>query len=337
MSTAKTKLKSGPGIVIGLPTLGRPVPLEWALAFKSLNPPINFNTVFQIVNNQEVGVARQAIAEYAVEQDAKYLFFIGDDVIVPAHALRQLIFRMEHDPNLVVVGGIYCSKSDPAYPLVFRGNGAGTYWDWKVGEFFEITGIGMDCTLIKVDALRTIPKPWFKTVDTDSFMDGRNAAENWTEDLYFCTKVVEGGHGKIYADATVICKHADVYGGRVYELPANSLPMRRRSAPPEMKRCLMINQTVDIAEKADFEVVTFGFEGADYRGDATSLPFKDNEFDWVLFSTNKEYSVAIEECRRVIKTDGKVTVHLSPHLSKSFFLENVPRSKPDGQFLQVTK
>ena len=45
----KQKLHSGPGLVVGLPTLGRPVTLDWALAFKSLNPPINFNSLFQIL------------------------------------------------------------------------------------------------------------------------------------------------------------------------------------------------------------------------------------------------------------------------------------------------
>ena len=153
---------AGPGLVIGLPTLGRPVPLEWAFAFKSLNPPINYNTIFQIVNGQEIGTARQAIAEFAVEKDAKYLFFLGDDVVIPPHTMRQLIYRLDQDATIDVVGGVSCSKCDPSNPLVFRGNGHGCYWDWKVGEFFEVTGMGLDCTLIRVSALKSSKNPGSK-------------------------------------------------------------------------------------------------------------------------------------------------------------------------------
>ena len=46
----KKLLTTGPGILIAIPTLGRPVNLDWALAFKALNPPINYNINFSIRN-----------------------------------------------------------------------------------------------------------------------------------------------------------------------------------------------------------------------------------------------------------------------------------------------
>lgn len=297
----KHSLKSGPGLVIGIPTLGRPPGLEWALAFKSLNPPINFNTVFQIVKGQEVGAARQAIAEFAVESGAKYLFFLGDDVIVPAHTLRQLIYRLDHDESIVAVAGVYSTKCDPSYPLVFRGNGSGVYWDWKIGEFFEVSGMGMDCTLIRVEALSRISKPWFLTVDTDQFMDGINAAENWTEDLYFCTKVINEEVGKIYCDASIICGHYDVKENRIYTLPKDSLPMRQRGVSKD-KKCLIVGPPMDITEKDQFEVIHYGnYEDADYRGQVGNLPFAEEEFDWVIV-TAPGLEVNLTEWKRVTKT-----------------------------------
>ena len=180
---------TGPGLLIGIPTLGRPVPFDWAMAFKSMNPPINMNSTIHIVKGKPVADARQEIAENAVKIDAKYLFFIGDDTVCPGHTLRQLLYRIENNPNLDVVGGVYCAKCDPSYPLVFRGNGQGAYWDWKIGEFFEVTGLGMDCTLIRTETLKRLSKPWFKTVDGDQFLDGINKAESWTEDLWFFNKL----------------------------------------------------------------------------------------------------------------------------------------------------
>ena len=75
-----------------------------------------------------------------LKEKAKYLFFIGTDVTVPPYAIRQLIFHLEHHPKYAIAGGIYCHKSPPQEPLVYRGNGQGPYWDWKVGEVFDVDG-----------------------------------------------------------------------------------------------------------------------------------------------------------------------------------------------------
>lgn len=217
--------KVNTGLTIGIPTLHRPTNLPWALALKCLNPPINYNSVFQVVENKSVADARNEIAEQALKSGHKYLFFLGDDVEVPNHTLRQLIFRMEHDDNLGVVGGVYCSKTTPPAPLVFRGNGSGSFWKWKIGEYFEVTGLGMDCTLIRVELLNDIPKPWFKTIDGDQFLDGINAAEQWTEDLYFLEKVVKTKKWKICCDASVMCNHWDAINNKRYCIPGDSYPV----------------------------------------------------------------------------------------------------------------
>jgi hypothetical protein len=315
-------LHSGPGIVIGIPTLGRPVPIDWAMALKSLNPPTNFNCVFQLVRGQEIGAARQAIAEYAVSIKAKYLFFLGDDVVVPAHTLKQLIYRLEQDATISVVGGVYCAKTNPSDPLVYRGNGQGSYWDWKVGEFFEVTGLGLDCNLIRVSVFDTLPKPWFKTVDTDKFLDGINDAEQWTEDLYFYKKVSEA-NGRIFCDSSVLCEHHDVYGQKIYRLPQDSLPMRVR-AITKTKKCLLIGPKVEILEE-DFDIVYAGQEDfVDYRVQAASLPFESKEFDWVIATIdNVNQFQWIQEWVRVTKTKLSLRWHKS--FSSSYILGYLER------------
>lgn len=237
----------GTKLMLGIPTLGRPVTLSWATAFKGLNPPMNFNSVIAQVYGQHVADARNEIVKAAINADAKYLFFLGDDVIVPPHTLRQLIFRMEHDPKLGVVGGVYCSKSEPPYPLVFTEHGSGSYWDWKIGDYFPVIGLGMDCTLIRVELLKDLVRnsldvgeltditelikeqykiyKWFETIDDDKFLDGINSAEQWTEDLRFLKKVTET-YWSIYCDSMVMCDHVDVISGQIYNLPRNSYPLK---------------------------------------------------------------------------------------------------------------
>lgn len=313
----KKRLSTGPGLIIGIPTLGRPIPLQWAFAFKSLTTPINYNVNIHCVPGKEVAIARIEMAMNAIEKDAKYLFFLSDDVVPPAFAIKQLIFRMEQDEKLGVVGGVYCSKCDPAAPLVFRGNGQGSYWDWKVGEYFPVTGMGMDCTLIRVQVLKDLlakGSELFKTVDTDSFLDGINNAEAWTEDLYFFDQMEKlTPEWKIFIDGGVICEHWDIYNNKAYTLPTGSLPMRQLMVPEDRKKCLIVgtNKPVDIAEKDQFEVVQFGqYEEADYRGEPNSLPF-DAVFDWVIVY-NSGFQLDNTEWLRVLKPGGKLSIFYNP-------------------------
>lgn len=330
----KKLLHSGPGLVLGLPTLGRPVPLDWAFAFKAINPPINYNSVFQIVKGQEVGVARQAIADYAVEKGAKYLFFLGDDVVVPAHTLKQLIYRLDQDPSIAVVGGVYCSKCEPAAPLVFRGNGHGVYWDWKIGEFFEVSGMGMDCTLIRVSALLDVPKPWFKTVEKDDFLDGKNNAESWTEDLFFFEKLNDTPW-KSYIDASVICEHWDVYGNKKYGLPSDSLPMRQRGVVKD-KTCLILGDVPLELNEIDFDIVRAGSkDDTDYRVQQGNLPFADGQFDWVIV-TSPGMELDITEWLRVTKT--KLSIAYPPILQREMILVAIGQeAKVNGPYVEVMK
>lgn len=303
------------GLVIGIPTLlSRPVHIDWALAFKGLNPPINYNVVFSIVKNQPVADARNIIADVAVQQGAKYLFFLGDDTIPPPHALKQLIYRMEQNPDIGVCGGVYCSKSTPPAPLVFRGNGIGSYWDWKVGEFFQVTGIGMDCTLIRVSILSKLEKPWFVTVDKDSFLDAENKAETWTEDLFFCKRVTDAGFN-IFCDTGVVCDHIDIFTGKNYTIPAGSLPTRQAVADGKKivdLGCGPIKREIDGVQPIRVDIDE-RWE-PDYRADVRCLPFDNNEFDIVFSShvlehiSHLETEATLKEWIRILKPGGLLRI-----------------------------
>lgn len=312
------------GLVWGIPHLEtRPPCMDWAFAFKSLNPPINYNVVFSSVRNQPVDRARNLIVAEALKQNAKYVFFHGDDVIVPPHTLRQLIFRMEQDADVAVVGGVYCSKCEPPSPLVFRGNGAGCYWDWKIGEYFEVTGLGMDCTLIRCEVFKDLSEPYFKTVDKDDFLDGVNNAEMWTEDLYFLHQILEfkkkeaARQWKIMCDASIICQHVDVHNGKYYSLPSYSLPTRRFQnegkkivdlgcGPIRREFEEGIPVRVDLDERWE----------PDYRCDVRSLPFENGEFDIVFSSHVLEHlpraqtRSTLAEWVRLVKPDGELRLIL---------------------------
>lgn len=314
------EIKTEVGVLIAIPTIGRPLVMEWALALKAMNPPINFNAQTMIIQGREVGDARNEFAQAAIDKGAKYLFFLGDDVEPPPFALTQLIFRMEHDPNLGVVGGIYCSKSSSKpNPLVFRGNGRGCYWDWKIGEYFEVTGLGMDCTLIRTDLLKNMQGPWFKTIRRDQFLDAINNAEHWTEDLFFLKRVYEETDYKIYADASVICKHWDPLPKKFYTLPADSYPMRGEDLPKDKKRIIDIgsgNADISLLKQEGHVTRVDAREevNPDYRCDVRNLPFDNEVYDIGVSSHTLEHigrdevSDTLDEWIRVLRPGGELRI-----------------------------
>lgn len=331
----EVKHNVGPTLMVAIPTLGRPVPLQWALNFKSMNPPINYNCDHNLIYGREIGYARNALAKAALERGCKYLFFLGDDVVAPPHTIRQLIYRMENVPDCDVVGGVYCAKADPPAPLVFVENGAGSYWDWKVGEFFKCSGLGMDCTMIRTSLLAKIPEPWFKTIDTDSFADGVPAAEAWTEDLYFLHKAREAGAG-IYCDASIICEHWDVYQQKAWKLPADSLPMRQKGVT-KSKRCLILGPNVPLADES-FSICrcTQDFDpSADYRLSFDNLPFDRSQFDFTVVSEPLlDIAKYLPELRRVTKTGEKIEIILHPALNAEYALSTFG-AKRDGSYIEI--
>lgn len=332
----KKLLTNGPGILIAIPTLGRPITLDWALAFKALNPPINYNVNFSIIHGRAVADARNAFALQAIEKDCKYLFFLGDDVVVPPHALRQLIFRMENDPTLGVVGGVYCSKTEVPYPLIFKGNGQGAYWDWKMGEYFDVTGMGMDCTLIRTEILKNISSPLFKTVDGDEYLDGINNAESWTEDLFFCKKVLEETGYDVKIDTSVMCEHFDVYSGRVYTLPKGSLPFRQKVVHKD-KKVLILGPSIDLVDES-YEIIRCSDNGdplADYRCSFDNLPFDAESFDWIIVTAVRETTkYPMEEWKRVTKSKISFVIH--PWFDAVLISQHYG-GKIDGNYVEVEK
>lgn len=331
------RIPSSLGLLIGIPTLGRLQPLQWGLAFKSLNCPINYNANTMVIYGHPVDEARNVIAKEAIKQGAKYLFFLGDDVVVPAHALKSLIYRLEQHPEIGVVGGVYCSKCIPSAPLVFRELGTGSYWDWKVGEFFEVGGLGMDCTLIRTDVFKLLSEPWFKTVDTDKFLDGINHADTWTEDLYFLNKLKNESTYKVYCDGSVICDHYD--GNTKYSLPIDSIPMGRMPVEKTKRAvdigCGEVNRAEQFPDHTLVRVDLRESCNPDYRCDVRYLPFGNEEFDTVFSSHVLEHikredtDATLNEWIRILKPGGEFIIVVPNIIWALDELNSVKQGGPD--------
>jgi hypothetical protein len=235
------------GLVVGMPTRGKKVGFEWALNLAVQNYPMNVHRCINVKKCVDYGAAknrkpgevgvdegRNMIVRNAIEMKAPYIYFWDDDVAPPPNACRLLLYDLEQDDDLWIAGGIYCSKEDPPQPLVFKGDGVGSYWKWKAGERFECTGLGTGAMMIRTEIFSKLPEPWFKTLDEDMPPEGYTMLRQ-TDDLYFCNRVIEAG-GKILADANVLCVHwdYDTDPPKAYYLPLDSYPMQGAEIRPVM-------------------------------------------------------------------------------------------------------
>lgn len=314
-------------LAVAVPLTGRPLVPYFSWSMMNLHPPMNHNVIYLTNFDQHhvpqpgpIADLRNWFIEQCIANNVKYCMFIDEDVSAPAHALRQLIFQMEHHPDAWAVGGVVCHKAQPQAPMLFRGNGNGPYWDWKAGEFFEVSGIGMGCTLLRIEPFKTLERPWFATIDNmDAFWDGVPKAEVWTEDLYWCDKAIKAG-GKIYADTSILCQHWDLATGIPYSLPENSLPLRRATTKkPGQKKILDLGCGESKYETDEGDVLTVDIRDEvkpDYRCDLRKLPFANEEFDICYSSHTLEHfprdeaDKTLDEWIRVLKRDGELRLIL---------------------------
>lgn len=331
------------GLMIGLPFSGNPLVPEWALAFHAIHPPMDYNVEYTMIRGQKVDAARNMLAKAALDKNAKYLFFIDEDVTPPGHALRQLIYHLEHWPKAAVAAGIYCHKSTPQMPMVFRGNGTGPYWDWHIGEVFDCSGVGMGCALIRVDVFKTLEEPWFKTIDTiDLYLEGVPAGEMWTEDLYFCDKITKAGW-KILADGGLLPDHWDAKTHTAYNLPPTAKPFRRPGVETGKKKivdlgCGEPENSYKTEEGTVLRVDIRDSVQPDFRCDISRTPFATGEFDIVFSShvlehfSRKEVPAVLDEWVRVMNPDGELRIVL-PNLE--WAAQHIMNKEIDNDVLNV--
>ena len=221
-------------LIVAFPFSGRYVAPEWALSMANLRYPHGLRYGQYATKKLARDEARNAIVRKALAEDAEYVLFVDDDTAPPADMISLLMRELEtRDESYAVCGGIYCSKSEPNEPLVFKRLGDGPYWKWKFGEVFECEGIATGCMLIRTSIFKSLSEPWFKDINSIDEVGANTAVFGpqgkpdefrMTDDLFFCRKAVDAGF-KILAHGGVLPVHWDQVGvGHV--LPDDAYPVK---------------------------------------------------------------------------------------------------------------
>lgn len=134
--------------------------------------------------------ARESASDIAISNNADYLMFIDDDMVVPSDCID--IFLIDSKD---IVGGIFFKPSKPIEPLIFRKSDCGEvvpYYDYPRNSLFEVDAIGTGLLMIKTDVLKQMAKPiWVGSADP-----------SYAEDINFCRRAKESGFS-IWCDSRV--------------------------------------------------------------------------------------------------------------------------------------
>jgi hypothetical protein len=207
------------------------VPAAFLLSHMNWIPPLNAAMTYMIRSGLRSPHARQIMTMEAIRQDAKYIFYVDDDTLVPPMGLYTLHNFMERNPDAGAVGGIYTSREDPPEPFVYRSHGEGAAWDIEMGPGAtpeKVLGLGAGCLMARVEAI----KDWMSAnPNTPIWADQRDVPADpndtggrrvmWGHDIRFCVLLTEHGW-PVYADGRVLCEHYDAATNRVFRVPTDA-------------------------------------------------------------------------------------------------------------------
>lgn len=193
---------------------------------------LGFSHGFVNIGGEKVDVARNYLMEQALESGAKYLFFIGEDTVVPYNAFKVLHETAEANPGAVVTGVYYIKCSDA---MIMVRNG-----DWITipnvdpGQLIEAWQTGMDVMLIPIDLLREMKKeaPDLPFCCIGNNVDGPKGTIPFIgEDNFFVHRLHKRGT-KLLVNTDVQCLHMDLATGMYTAHPSVDLKHYYTNIPP---------------------------------------------------------------------------------------------------------
>jgi len=223
--------------MIGLATVGHHS-YQFTRDLLLMNKPLNFFYTYSWIPGRPIPEAYNILFDMAKKGEHEFLFLKEEDTIAPANSLVSMYRKLRYNPDIFAITGVYPRRdgTDPS-PFFYRGNGRSSYYDWKWGEFFEVTGVPFGCLLLRVSELEkldefvgdievenypqvgesTTVKEYCKTDVWITDGDGESV-RMISQDLYFSEAARNAGL-HLFVDASVNCQHLDISSGKKYIVP----------------------------------------------------------------------------------------------------------------------
>ena len=154
----------------------------------------------------DAAMARNQIVDKAKDAECTHLFFMDADHYFPSNALTLLMENAEE----AMVSGLVCKKGEGFLQVAWMTHGSGKerkYIPWKLpldGNVIEVGCCAFGCTLINMEKLLKLDKPYFRDV-----CEGPEGQEpnNVRSDITLCNRFREELKEKIFVDTRILIGH----------------------------------------------------------------------------------------------------------------------------------
>lgn len=189
-----------PRILIALPVLDS-IKTQTFRSFMVETNRLPFEANLHIHQSAYVHDARNKSVEKAIAGGYTHLMFIDSDMTFPPGSIERLM-SLDKD----IVGGLYYRRQAPHMPTlneVSEGKLISPFLEkYDLTKPFEVFSVATGFMLVKVSALKKIPKPWFGF--------GKLHGEEMGEDVYFCWKAHQH-KVEVWCDPTIELGHVGEY------------------------------------------------------------------------------------------------------------------------------
>lgn len=201
-----------PYVVIGQPRRDKnEVPAQKLDGYEGLHIDLlGISHGFVDIGGEMVDVARNYIIDQAIESGAKYLFFVGEDTVIPYNGFKILHETAEANPNSVVVGVYYLKLSNAM--IMVRDGDYIKIPNVDRGQLFEAWQTGMDAMLIPVEILKKM-KEEEPELPFCCIGHGIEDIPFIGEDNFFVYRLRKMGY-KLLVNTDVQCLHVDLASGK---------------------------------------------------------------------------------------------------------------------------
>lgn len=156
--------------------------------------------------NLNIAVNTEIIRKFALASDADYFFFVDSDIVLPPHAISELIEQLE-TMKAHAIAGYYLMRNSKTHYCMGRLVKDNTLWYLMQPEksVVKIDYAGTGCLMVSRELLGRITI----NVDLDRILKiaGTEKLCVWFDHCFdLCNQIFALGY-QLYADGDVICKH----------------------------------------------------------------------------------------------------------------------------------
>jgi len=169
-----------------------------------------FSHGFVNIGGEAVDVARNYLIEQALESGAKYLFFVGEDTVIPYDGFRKLHEVAEKNPDAMVVGVYYIKLSSPMISV--KQDDYIVPANVDPGQIFEAWQSGLDAALIPISLLQKL-KDEDPEIPFTCIGYGLEEIPFIGEDNFFVHRWRRAGY-RLLVNTDVQCLHMDLASGK---------------------------------------------------------------------------------------------------------------------------